>query len=484
MNALASSTAIPGHLGEVVTPDHDDYDEVRAVFNGSIDRRPALIARAESAFDVQAALRFARDEGIPFTTRAGGHSLAGFSTIDDGLVIDVRRLKRIEVDLDSQRASAGAGLEWGELDAATQAHGLAVTGGRISNTGIAGLTLGSGSGWLERRHGLTADSLVGATVVTANGEIVHASAHENPDLFWGLRGGGSNFGIVTEFEFELHEVGPTILGGMLLFPWDRAREVLRAYRDVMQGAEDDLGGCAAIIVAPPAPFVPPELVGTPILSLAVAAFGPLDRAEGLVAPLRALRPLADEVGPMPYTALQRMLDDSAPGGMQGHFEASFMDGLPDAAIDELVCHGERIVSPLTHVLIQPLGAAYARVPAQATALSHRDAGWMYHALSIWADPADTPQNRAWSQGLVEALAPYSRRGVHPNHVSSDSRQRVRSFYGDETYERLVAVKDRWDRENVFCHNQNIRPSSGRGGQAVPAGVRRQAASPPHGERGE
>lgn len=458
MDALATSTRIPAHLGEVLTPDHADYEEARAVFNGSIDRRPALIARASSAHDVQAALRFARESGIPFTPRAGGHSLAGFSTIDDGLVIDVRRLKRFELDLETRRAKAGAGLTWGELDAATQAHGLAVTGGRISNTGIAGLTLGSGSGWLERRHGLTADSLVGATVVTADGESVRVSAYENPDLFWGLRGGGGNFGIVTEFEFELHEVGPTILGGMLLFPWDRAGEVLSAYRDVMDAADDDLGGCAAILLAPPAPFVPVDLVGTPILSIAVAAFGPLDRANELVAPLRALRPLADAVEPMPYTALQRMLDETAPAGMQGHFEASFMDALPAGAIDELLHFGERILSPLTHILIQPLGGAYARVPAEATALGHRDAGWMYHALSLWPNPADTPANRAWTRGLVDALSPYARRSVHPNHVSSDRQERVRSFYGRETYERLVAVKDRWDPENVFRQNQNIRPS--------------------------
>ena len=460
MNTLTKTPArIPGHIGEVVAPDHPGYDSIRAVFNGSIDRSPALIARATSAADVQAALRFAREEGIPFTTRAGGHSLAGFSTIDEGLVIDVRGLKQVTVDPVAKRARVGAGLEWGELDAATQAHGLAVTGGRISDTGVAGLTLGSGSGWLERRHGLSADSLVAATVVTADGGLVRASAHEHPDLFWGLRGGGGNFGIVTEFEFELHEVGPMILGGMLLFEWDRAAEVLGAYRDVMEGADDDLCGCAAILLAPPAPFVPDHLVGTPVVSIVAAAFGPLDAAEGLVKPLRSIGPMADMVEPMPYTALQQMLDEGSPGGLQGKFESSFMDELPDDAIAKAVELGGRIPSPLTHVLIQPLGGAYARVPSEATALSHRDAGWMYHALSLWEDPAETPRNVAWTQDLVDALAPFSRRSTHPNHVSSDRQDRVRSFYGEKVYERLVAVKDRWDPENVFCHNQNIRPSS-------------------------
>jgi FAD/FMN-containing dehydrogenase len=460
MNTLTkSSIRIPGHTGEVVTPGHLEYDSIRAIFNGSIDRRPALIARATSASDVQAALRFAREENLPFTTRAGGHSLAGFSTIEDGLVIDVRGLKQLSIDPAAKRASVGAGLEWGELDAATQEHGLAVTGGRISDTGVAGLTLGSGSGWLERRHGLSADSLVSATVVTAEGDLVRASAHEHPDLFWGLRGGGGNFGIVTELEFELHAVGPTILGGMLLFPWDRAAEVLGAYRDVMEEAEDDLCGCAAILLAPPAPFVPPELVGTPVISIVAAAFGPLDRAERLVEPLRAIVPMADMVEPMPYTALQQMLDEGSPAGLQGKFESSFMDELSDEAIAKTVDVGARIPSPLTHVLIQPLGGAYARVPAEATALSHRDAGWMYHALSLWKDAADTPENLAWTQELVDALAPHSRRSTHPNHVSSERQDRVRSFYGASVYERLVAVKDRWDPENVFCHNQNIRPSS-------------------------
>ena len=460
MALTLSSTTIEGFSGDVLTPLHPEYDAARAVFNGSIDRRPALIARCRDTADVQAALRFARETDTPFAVRAGGHSLAGFSTIDDGLVIDLRPMKTVRIDLRTRRVTAGAGLEWGELDAATQAHGLAVTGGRMSDTGVAGLTLGSGSGWLERRHGLTADSLLGATVVTATGDVVHAGPHEHPELFWGLRGGGGNFGIVTAFEFQLHEVGPTVLGGMLVFPWERAGDVLRGYRDIMDGADDDLGGCAVIGPAPPAPFVPVQMVGRPMLAIVVAAFGALDRAAELVAPLRALGPVADAAGPMAYTELQRLTDEGTPHGLQGDFEASFLDALPDAAIDAALAQGERIPSPLTTVLIQPLGGAYARVPADATALAHRDAGWCYHALGLWPDPSDTPRNRAWTQDFVTAMAPYARRAVHPNHVSSDRQDRVRSFYGDATYERLVAVKDRWDPENVFCRNQNIRPSAG------------------------
>jgi FAD/FMN-containing dehydrogenase len=456
--SLLTDSAIDSFTGEIITPSHRGYDAARSVWHGAIDRRPSLIANAGCTADVVAALRFALERDMPFAVRAGGHSLAGFSMIDDAIVIDLRGLRGIEVDPVRRRVRAGAGLQWGELDAATQAHGLAVTGGRISDTGVAGLTLGSGSGWLERRHGLTADSLLGATVVTATGDVVHAGEHEHPDLFWALRGGGGNFGIVTEFEFQLQEVGPTVLAGPLLFEFDRGAEVLRAYRDIMDAADDDLGGCAVLQLAPPAPFVPADLIGRPIVGIMVAAFGDIERARGLVAPLRALGPVADAVAPMPYTALQQLIDAGSPRGLQGHFESAFMDTLPDAAIDAALGAAERTPSPFTDVLIQPLGGAYARVEPHATALAHRDARWMYHALSQWTDPADTPLNRAWTAELVTAMTPYSRRATHPNHVSSDRQDRVRSFYGDETYARLVAVKDRWDPQNVFCHNQNIRPS--------------------------
>ena len=250
---LTTAATIPSFTGETITPDHPDYDEARRVWHGAIDRRPSMIARPAGTRDVAAALRYALDRDMPFAVRAGGHSLAGFSAIEDGLVIDLRGLRRIDIDPGARRARVGAGLTWAELDAATQRHGLAVTGGRISDTGVAGLTLGSGSGWLERRHGLTADCLRRATVVTASGEIVRASEDENPDLFWALRGGGGNFGIVTEFEFQLHDVGPTVLGGPLYFDYERGAEVLRAYREIMDAADDELGGCAVFTWRPRRP---------------------------------------------------------------------------------------------------------------------------------------------------------------------------------------------------------------------------------------
>jgi FAD/FMN-containing dehydrogenase len=293
--------------------------------------------------------------------------------------------------------------------------------------------------------------------VSADGDVVRASAHEHPDLFWGLRGGGGNFGVVTELELALHPVGPLVLGGMLVFEWDRAGEVLAAYRDLMNEAPDELGGAAVLQQAPPAPFVPDRLVGEPVLALAVAAFAEPARAERLVEPLRALGPAADAVGPMPYTALQSMIDAGNPHGMQNLWKASFLDDLPDAAMRDVIELGAGIPSPLSVVLLQPLGGAYARVDEHATALSHRDARWVVHALSLWPDPADTPVNRAWTESLAAAVAPYGRGRAHPNYVSEDAGDRVRRLYGAETYERLVAVKRRWDPDNVFALNQNIRP---------------------------
>jgi FAD/FMN-containing dehydrogenase len=453
-----ASTHISDFTGVILEPGDQGYDAARAVFNGAVDRRPAVIAQARDAHDVAAAIRHARAAGLEIAVRAGGHSGAGFGVNDGGLVIDVRAMKRVEVDLDRRRVRAGAGLTWAELDAATQAHGLAVTGGRISDTGIAGLTLGSGSGWLERLVGLTSDNLVSATVVTAGGDIVRASEHEHSDLFWGLRGGGGNFGVVTEFELQLYPVGPMIIGGALWFEGERATEVIAAYRDIMESAPDELGGCIALVLAPPAPFIPAHLVGTPMVSMAVAAFGELDYADGLVAPLRELGPVVDMVGPMPYMALQSMLDQGSPAGLRNHWKAGFIDTLPDEAIETAVDFAKRIPSPFTHILIQPLGGAYARVDAADTALTHRDAGWAYHALNLWVDEADDEANRAWTTGLSDAMSPFGQGAIHPNHVSDPAGARVWAFYGPETYARLVAVKDRWDPENVFRGNQNIPPS--------------------------
>ena len=339
-------------------------------------------------------------------------------------------MQRIEVDLAARTVRAGAGLTWAQLDAATQAHGLAVTGGRVSHTGVAGLTLGSGSGWLERMHGLTADNLVSATVVTADGGIVRASEHEHPDLFWGLRGGGGNFGVVTEFELALHPVGPMILGGPLMFERERGAEVLAAYRELMRTAPDEFGGCAVLQLAPPAPFVPAELVGRPVVTIVVAAFGEPDRGRAPDRAAARARPGGRHGGP---AALRGAPVDA--GRRQPARHAEPLEGvLPRRPAGRGDRGGARpaaaeVPSPLTAVLLQPLGGAYARVDEDATALSHRDARWAYHALSAWPDPADTALNRAWTESFAAALAPYGHGAAHPNYESDDAGDRVRRFYG-------------------------------------------------------
>ena len=376
-------------------------------------------------------------------------------------MIDLTPMKKIVVDPAARTARVGAGVTWGELDAATQEHGLAVTGGRVSNTGVAGLTLGSGSGWLERAFGLTCDNLESATLVAADGRIVRAAADENAELFWGLRGGGGNFGVVTEFTFRLHPLGPLVAGGLLLFEIEHAKDVIRGYREFIEAAPDEVGGGVALLTAPPAPFVPPELVGRPALGIIAMHTGSVEEGQAALAPLRALGPVAaDALAVLPYTALQTMIDEGNPWGVRGYFKASFMPALADEAIDALVDLAQRRPSPLTTLLLQPLGGAFARVGDEDTALGHRStARWCWHALTMWATPEEDAANLAFTREVEAALLPHSLEAVHPNYVSDTGTRRVRSFYSDEAYGRLVALKRAWDPENVFHHNQNIDPGA-------------------------
>ncbi len=348
--------------GELVLPGDAGYDDARSVWNGMIDRRPALIARCTSTADVVAAVDAARASGLTVSVRGGGHSVTGHATCDDGIVIDLSPMKHVVVDAEAQTARADGGLTWGEFDAATQEHGLAVTGGRFSTTGIGGLTLGSGSGWLERKCGLSADNLLSAEVVLADGSVVTAGPDENADLFWGLRGGGGNFGIVTCFEYRLHLVGPIIYGGMLLSAPDRAGDILRCFRDLMEGAPDDLGGAVAFISAPPEPFVPEAARGKPAVGVVICWTGDHDEGERIVAPLReAAQPVADLVGPMPYAALQSMLDAGGPKGVRAYMKAEFLEDLGDEVVDKLADHGLQPPGPMTQLLIEPMGGAISRV---------------------------------------------------------------------------------------------------------------------------
>jgi FAD/FMN-containing dehydrogenase len=447
--------------GDVVTPDHPEYDDARKVWNGMIDKRPALVARCKAVSDVVAAVDFARANAMTVAVRSGGHSTVGYGTCDDGIVIDVSPMKGVKIDPDARVVQAQAGLTWGEFDAATQQYGLAVTGGRFSTTGIAGLTLGSGSGWLERKCGLTSDNLLEADVVTADGSVVTASPTENEDLFWGLRGGSGNFGIVTSFTFRLHEVGPIVYGGLMASTPDRAKEILAFMRDYMKDAPDDLGIGLAFLSAPPAEFVPPDAVGAPMVGIVVCWSGSLDEGARVCAPIREVaQPVVDVVGPMPYVALQSMLDEGGPKGVRGYMKAEFLEEMSDGAIDVFVEHGARRPGPMVNLLLEPMGGAIGRVADDDSALGRRDVQWCYHALGLWMedDPESDRANIAWARDLATEVAPHTVPGVYLNYTSDVGDERVRSTYGPEKYERLVALKDKFDPGNLFRLNQNIQPS--------------------------
>ena len=453
----------PRFRGDLITPDAGErYDRTRALFNGMYDqRRPALIARATGVADVMAVLEFSRKRGLSIAVRGGGHSVAGHGSVDGGVVIDLGPMKGVRVDPVRRQARAQAGLNWGEFDRETQAFGLATTGGRVTTTGLSGLTLGSGSGWLERMCGLTCDNLISADVVTADGRFVTASEDENPDLFWGLRGGGGNFGIVTEFEYRLHPVGPLILGGILLYPRDRAVEVMRAYRDFVATAPRELGGAVVLLTAPPAPFVPPALQGQPAIGVMAAWFGDMARGQQVLAPLRQFGPPAvDIIQPMPYLVLQTLTDAGLPPGLRNYWRSENLGSLSDQAIDVLVARAAKITSPLTQIIVLPLGGAVADVAEDAMALGGRSAPWQVHCYGVWPGGDDTPHIE-WVRGTEQAMRPYTVGGVSLNFVSEAANDRVRAAFGEEKYQRLVALKDKYDPDNVFRLNQNVPPSSGR-----------------------
>jgi hypothetical protein len=452
----------PHFTGALLQQGDSGYDDARRVWNGMYDRRPAVIARCTSVEDVVAAVNFARDSGLPLAVRGGGHSAVGYGVCDDGLVIDLAEMNQVDVNPETRIVRAGGGTTWGQFDAATQEHGLAVTGGRFSTTGIAGLTLGSGSGWLERKCGLTSDSLVAAEVVTADGSVVRCSRDDNAELFWGLRGGGGNFGVVTMFEFRAHQIGPIIYGGMLACLPDKAGEILAFMRDYMADAPEDLGSGVAFVSAPPEPFVPPEMHFKPITGVILCWSGSPEEGEKVIAPIREVaQPVMDMVGPMPYAALQGMLDGGGPKGIRAYMKAEFMPELTDDAIAELVQHGSDRPSPTTQLLLEPLGGAIAKVSDDDSALGRRDVPWCYHALAMWMEPDQETEDthRAWAAELSEGMRPHTTPGVYLNYTSDQGEQRVRETFGPEKYARLVALKDRYDPSNLFRLNQNIKPSA-------------------------
>lgn len=448
-----------GFTGDLLYPGDTAYEEARTVFNGMIDNRPLVIARCSCTADVVTAVRHARARGLEISVYGGGHGVTGAAVTDGGLCIDLRGMKHVEVDPAAKVVRADGGLNWGELDAATQAHGLAVTGGRVSTTGVGGLSLGSGSGWLERRFGFTCDNLVAAEVVTADGAVVTASESSNPDLFWALRGGSGNFGIVTRFTFRLHELGPIVFGGMLIFPAARALEVVREFRDFMLKAPEEVGAALAFITAPPEDFVPEPARGQPVVGVVCCYAGPVDDGPSAYAPLLELDPAVSMVQPMPYVAVQQLLDPAAPKGMQNYWTADFLAELPDDAVDTLVELATKPVSPLTQVILIPGGGAIARVPDDAMAFGNRTAPFNLHYLSMWADPADTSKNIDYTKRLARAMKPWTTGGVYLNFLGDEGTSRIEAGFGAEKFARLRQIKAKWDPHNVFHRNQNIPPAA-------------------------
>jgi hypothetical protein len=443
--------------GTIITPQDEGYEAARAVWNGSVDARPALIAQCDSTEHVVAAVNLARGSGCPLSVRGGGHSVAGFSVCDQGVVIDLSRMRRVTVEPDACTATAEPGATWVDFDQATAAHGLASTGGLISTTGVAGLTLGGGIGWLQRKYGLACDNLIAADVVTAGGEVVHTSGTEHPELLWGLRGGGGNFGVVTRFVFALHPVS-TVLGGLMLFPLDRGKTVLTGFRRWAADLPEEGSMLAAIITAPPEPFVPAELIGQKVVAILGCWCGDLDAGVAALEPLRRMDPSADVFGPMPYTALQGMLDGGAVRGLRNYFRGGYIPDLDDAVIDIALEHGGRMPSPMSQIHFHQMGGAVKRVASEASAFSGRAAGYTYNLVSTWTEPGEDALHVAANRELAAALEPLSANGAYVNFLTEAGGDRVRAAYGGALYDRLARLKREYDPTNLFNRNQNIRPA--------------------------
>jgi FAD/FMN-containing dehydrogenase len=449
-----------GFGGELILPGDPAYDESRQVFNAMIDRRPALIARCTSTADVAAAVGYARANGLVVAVHGGGHSVSGLSVCDDGAMIHLGGLKQLEVDPAARTARAGGGVLWGEFDAATQEHGLHTPGGRVTTTGVGGFTTGGGYGWTSSKHGLTCDNLLSAEVVLAGGSVVRASEDENADLFWGIRGGGGNFGVVTEFEYRLHPLGPIVFAGLALWPVARAAEVLRGWRNYADAAPDEVGTGAAILMAPPEEFVPDHLKGQPAIGLIAVYVGDPEEGARILQPLKDLGPDLDLLGPMPYTAFQSMIDPMAPPGFRSYWRGEYLAGLSDEAIDTFVAHAPGTLAaavPMSQMILFRIGQGVTAVPDDATAFSHRDANYLFHPISMWPDPAGDDAAIAANRAFAEAMRPFGTGASYLNFTPEADR--VREAYGEEKYRRLAELKAKYDPENLFRLNHNIQPSS-------------------------
>ncbi|MBL8216869.1 MAG: FAD-binding oxidoreductase [Bryobacterales bacterium] len=435
--------------GRVLVPGADGYEEARRVVNGMIDRRPAAIVRCAGVADIKSALAHGIDRNLPISIRCGGHSVPGFAVCEGGIMIDLSTMNSVRVDPAARRARCEGGTNWGKFDYETQAFGLATTGGLVRTTGVAGLTLAGGHGFLARKHGLACDNLVSMDVLTASGDLLKASADENPDLFWALRGGGGNFGIVTSFEFGLHQVG-LLYGGVLALPFDKAHQALRFFDTFNSSAPDHLGVLAAIATLPD---------GTKSVVHLVCHSGPSADAEAEVKPLRTnIQPLMDQVGPVPYTALQSIVENFNPHGMRNYWKTVYLNDLTDEAISTMTELYGRVPAPLTHIVLYALGGAIARVDADATAVSHRDARYAAIAIGMWDHAADDGVNIAWVREFAERMQPFASAGFYPNYDADAKPDQVKAAFGEAKYARLAEVKRKYDPNNVFRLNQNIKPA--------------------------
>ena len=445
--------------GDVIEPSDLTYDSARALFNGGIDKHPAVIVRCVDVHDVQLALAYAQQQELPIAVRGGGHSIAGHSSIDNGLVIDLSQMKSISVNPAERTATAEPGVLLGELDAATQEFGLAVPAGTISHTGIAGLTLGGGTGWLMRKHGLTIDSLLAVEIVTADGVLRRASASENPDLFWGVRGAGANLGVVVSFTYQLHPVGPLVFGGPLLYTMDKAPEVMRLYREFMETAPDELTTFIIFLTIPPVAPFPAHLHGQQVIAVDTCFVGPVAAGDAVIAPFRSeLVPDLDLAGPIPYVVRQSLTDDFAPHGMDGYHKGTNLNSLSDEVISALINGFSRVTNPSTVIHVARMGGAVARVPSDATAFGNRTAPYVCWILGLWAkDPARTEEHRTWVREIAKAVEVDAAEGVYINVISDDEENGAAGAYGPVVYDLLTRVKTKYDPTNRFRGNHNIKP---------------------------
>src|SRR5579875_410876 len=444
--------------GELILSQDKDYDLARKVWNGMIDKRPAAIVRCADVSDVIRSIKFAMENNLTIAVRGGGHNVAGNAVCDGGLVIDFSRMKSVRVDLASGTARAEPGTTWGEFDRETQQFGLATTGGLVSSTGIAGFALGGGIGWLVRKYGSTCDNLVSADVVKANGELVRASESENQDLFWGLRGGGGNFGVVTSFEFKVHRVGPMVLGGLVVHALAKAREVLSFFREFARDSSDELTMLGVLFTAPPAPFLPEKIHNTQVVAIAGCYCGPIEEGEEVLKPLREFgTPEVDLFQPMPYRVLQSFLDAVAPPGLQNYWKSGYLAELSDEAIETILEYNSKIPSPLSAVHIHQLGGQFSRVLDESSAFSHRDASFALNIVSTWPDPKHNEKNIAWTREFFASTQRFTS-GVYVNFLGQEGEERVKAAYGEEKFQRLQQLKKKYDPTNFFHHNQNIKPA--------------------------